>query len=211
MDRIKHLVNERAKKDSRVIRFLLDTLGYGGHWTRRVMNSDINLFIKDLPVEKLTAAEISGHHFAHLPWQCYMAMEYPEFDICVDENLYSEKFDIVFCEQVLEHVWQPQKALRHLYKMLKSGGWLVISTPFLIKIHKCPEDFWRFSPDCMHRMLTETGFDVEKLKSWGNRSCVKANLKTGHWARYYPFSNLKNDPDLPVVVWSYARKTSKSE
>jgi SAM-dependent methyltransferase len=172
------------------------------------MNNDINMFVQTLPVSKLEAAEISGHHYALLPWQNYKVLEYPEYDICCDEIDLTSSFDIIFCEQVLEHIWQPQKALNNLYQWIKPGGWLVVSTPFLVKIHKCPEDYWRFTPDCLYRMLIEADFKVEKHTSWGNESCVKANLTPGPWARYYPFRNLKNDPDLPVVVWSYAQKSS---
>mgnify|MGYP001035719875 CR=1 FL=1 len=199
-------INEGAKQGSRLARFLLDSFGYGGHWIRRAMNEEINLFLKNLPIDKMSAAEISGHHFALREWQAYSALEYPDFDICSNEISYINEYDILFCEQVLEHVWEPQKALVNLHKMLKPDGWLVVSTPFLVKIHKCPVDYWRFTPDCLSRMLVEADFEVENLKHWGNKNCVNANLGNGPWARYQPFRRMKNESDIPVTVWAYAKK-----
>jgi len=211
MNYIKSWINEGAKNDFRIARFLLDAFGFGGHWIRKAMNADIKTFLQNLPIEKMSAAEISGHHFKLTGWQCYSDLEYPAFDICEDKISYSDEYDIIFCEQVLEHVWEPQKALSNLYKMLKRGGWLVVSTPFLVKIHKCPEDYWRFTPNCLGRMLTEAGFKVQSLQSWGNKECVKANLRNGPWARYRPLRSMKNESELPVTVWAFAQKLCKSE
>lgn len=208
LDYVKRWINESAQKDSRFARLLLDFLGYGGHWIRRVMNDDIKRYLHKLPVEMLSAGEISGHHFAYLPWHSYKALMYPQFDICATEILQVGSFDVVFCEQVLEHVWEPQKALKNLYKMLRPNGYLVVSTPFMVKVHKCPEDYWRFTPDCLHRMLTESGFEVESLNDWGNLNCVKANLLKKKWARYHPLRSLKKSNDIPVTVWAIARKSN---
>lgn len=203
---IRRFLNQKARENNRIVRFLLDSTGYGGHWIRRAMNNDINHFINQLSIQNLSAAEISGHHFSNLLWGDYLALEYPSFDICVENDAMKEVCDILFCEQVLEHVWEPKKALNNLYSMLKPGGWLIVSTPFLVKIHNCPNDYWRFTPDCLERMLIESGFNVKKVSSWGNKYCVKANLPEKPWARYHPFRNLKNEKDIPVVIWAYAQK-----
>ena len=38
-------------------------------------------------------------------------------------------FDVVICNDVLEHLEDPVKALEHIYKVLKKGGILYINTP----------------------------------------------------------------------------------
>ncbi len=55
-------------------------------------------------------------------------------------------------------------------------------------------------------MLEEVPLEVERLESWGNRGCVSADLSQGAWAKYRPFRTLRNEVDVPVVVWAYARK-----
>jgi len=188
-----------------IVRMLLDLFGYGGHWTRKVMNQDVDHFIKTLSCEDHDTAEISGRHYSRLNWRKYQSLQYPEFDVCAD-IAEEEVYDLIFCEQVLEHVWQPIKALHNLRKMLKPNGILLVSTPFLVQIHKCPEDYWRFTPDCLNRMLTESGFTVKALNAWGNRACVKSNLNTDSWIKYRPFHSLKNEENVPVVVWAFAQK-----
>ena len=41
-------------------------------------------------------------------------------------------FDIVICEQVLEHLLYPQKTLRDIYRLLKPGGTLILGVPSFV-------------------------------------------------------------------------------
>ena len=59
--------------------------------------------------------------------------------------------------------------------------------------------------------LAECGFPLEAIRtgSWGNSSCVKANLKR-NWVRYRKhIHSLRNEPKLPYVVWALARKPTE--
>jgi SAM-dependent methyltransferase len=53
--------------------------------------------------------------------------------------------DAVFAMEVLEHVRNPVLAVSELYRILRPGGVLVGSTPFLLGIHDHPYDFFRFT------------------------------------------------------------------
>ncbi len=44
-------------------------------------------------------------------------------------QLQSEKFDAVTCIEVIEHVENPRKLVREMFRLLKPGGTLVLSTP----------------------------------------------------------------------------------
>ena len=46
-----------------------------------------------------------------------------------DSNFLNESFDFVLCSEVLEHVSQPEFALKNIYSILKPGGVLVLTTP----------------------------------------------------------------------------------
>ena len=41
----------------------------------------------------------------------------------------TEKFDVVFCTEVLEHLVEPEVGLRSLAGMIAEGGWLVLTVP----------------------------------------------------------------------------------
>jgi hypothetical protein len=93
--------------------------------------------------------------------------------------------------------------------MMRSGHFLA-TTPFLLRIHKVPYDCSRWTETGMKYLLAECGFPLETIHtgSWGNRDCVRENLRSdGKSAPYRPWkTSLRNDPDFPIVVWALARK-----
>jgi 2-polyprenyl-3-methyl-5-hydroxy-6-metoxy-1,4-benzoquinol methylase len=170
-------------------------------YVREAMNRDISAWLACVGVAHLDAVEVSGRNRADLGWKSYTWLEYPAFDL-----LHSEapgQFDVVICEQVLEHVTDPDAAVRTLGRLMRPGGWLLVSTPFLIRIHAAPDDYWRFTPSGLRLLLERQGLAVDTVKSWGNRAAVSSNLR--RWSRYHAWRSLRNEPELPVVVWALAR------
>jgi SAM-dependent methyltransferase len=136
----------------------------------------------------------------------YTSLNYPEFDLC--EPLSEERtYDVVICEQVLEHVVDPATAVDNLRRLCAPGGQVIVSTPFLIKVHELPEygmlDYWRFTPRGLRLLLERAGLMVEEMGAWGNRQCVAGNVRV--WSAYRPWHSLHNEPDIPVQVWAFAR------
>jgi len=71
----------------------------------------------------------------------------PDFLLSV-EDMYlikDESMDVVFCLEVLEHVRNPGKAISEISRVLKPGGRVVGSTPFIFPIHDAPNDYYRFT------------------------------------------------------------------
>lgn len=50
-------------------------------------------------------------------------------------------FDVVFCNHVLEHIKDDQKAMRELYRVMKPGGWGIFQVPMRQSLEKTYEDF----------------------------------------------------------------------
>lgn len=74
--------------------------------------------------------------------------------------------DAVICLEVLEHVTDPFRAARELVRVLKPGGRLLLSVPFLTGYHGKPgdrhnprhdafPDFWRFTHEGLALMFRE--------------------------------------------------------
>ncbi|MGH2369550.1 MAG: class I SAM-dependent methyltransferase [Chloroflexota bacterium] len=171
-------------------------------WCRQIMNADLRASIVALRPERLAAVEISGDLHAGHAWRTYEVLRYPDFDLCSTRP--RRRYDVVICEQVLEHLPDPWKATRTLRALCKTGGHVIVSTPFLVRIHPEPVDYWRFTADGLRVLLTQAGLDVVSMATWGNRSCLRANLRA--WVRYRPWHSLRNDPRLPLVVWAVARR-----
>lgn len=175
------------------------------HWQRVSLNRAIDAHITSLDPSDKTAAEISGDAHAKRDWRSFTSLNYPEFDLCADLDPELE-FDVVICEQVLEHVVDPCAAAANLRRLCSPSGHVIVSTPFLIKVHELPiyamRDYWRFTPRGLRTLLERAGLEVEAVGSWGNRACVMGNLS--RWSAYRRWHSLRNEPDLPVQVWAFA-------
>lgn len=65
----------------------------------------------------------------------------------------AECFDAIVCSEVLEHVAGPQAMLRELYRALKPGGRLLLSTPFMYPVHGDPYDYQRLTATRLRQLL----------------------------------------------------------
>ena len=57
-----------------------------------------------------------------------------------------ESFDSVVSFSVLEHLEEPDVAIREMYRVLRSSGTVLLQVPFIWGIHEAPRDFFRFTP-----------------------------------------------------------------
>ena len=106
-------------------------------WQRVTLNQAVNAHIAALDPPRLRAAEISGDNHAGKPWKEHSNLAYPEFDLCAPLQE-ERRFDVVICEQVLEHVVDPWAAAANLRRLCAEGGHVIVSTPFLVKVHELP-------------------------------------------------------------------------
>ncbi|MFI5622602.1 class I SAM-dependent methyltransferase [Nocardioides sp. NPDC051685] len=80
-------------------------------------------------------------------------------DIPVDDGT----FDRVICNQVLEHVPEPEKAVAELYRVLKPGGRIFLSAPLFFAEHQKPYDFFRYTQFSLRKMFEDTGFEIARM------------------------------------------------
>lgn len=71
----------------------------------------------------------------------------------------SDIFDIIICTQVLEHVQEPQRVLKELFRTLKRGGVVLISAPQGWGVHQAPHDYFRFTCYALSYLLEQAGFE----------------------------------------------------
>ena len=68
---------------------------------------------------------------------------------------------------VLEHLVNPTKSLKELNRILKKGGLLIGSTPFLYQVHGAPNDYLRFTADYLIYEFKKKNFKAIYVKELG--------------------------------------------
>jgi len=76
-------------------------------------------------------------------------------------------FDAVKASEVLEHVPAVAQALAECRRVLRPGGHLVITVPFLERLHPDPEDYARYTERMWERLLAEAGLTPVAIRPQG--------------------------------------------
>lgn len=188
------------------------------HWIRYVMDRATESIVGSLDPKNRDAIEISGDQWSSYGFRSYRIVGFPEFNICAPQAEWSEEHrdtlpgsaDLVLAEQVWEHLHYPYRATRNVLSMLRPGGVLVLSTPFLLRIHHGRNygDCSRWSKEGMRYFLEECGFAPGNIQtwSWGNKDCAAAHLEDGRWPRFQRGMSLEDHGTYPMQVWAMARK-----
>lgn len=78
--------------------------------------------------------------------------------------LENNSFDSVISNEVFEHVFNPQEHLSEIYRVLKPGGKVLMTVPFLWDEHEQPYDFARYSSFGLKHLFENNGFKIIEQK-----------------------------------------------
>ena len=115
--------------------------------------------------------------------------DYPDIicDICADINGLENKYDKIICLAVLEHVYNPFKAIENLRSMLKDNGIIYGFVPYLYKYHAPMDlkyqDYFRFSKDTLAYLFKDFS-NVELFPLRGRLSSALHMLIGNVWKKY---------------------------
>lgn len=134
---------------------------------------------------------------------------YPEVDV-QDIPYKDESFDYVIADQVFEHVRNPWKGINEIYRVLKPGGWAIISSCLMMHIHMYPEDYWRFTPKGLE-VLCEKFSKIEQCNAMGSYKIMEMCEKGYRGKIVKPDTELerismRNDKKYWTHVWIIAQK-----
>ncbi|MBI5502665.1 MAG: methyltransferase domain-containing protein [Deltaproteobacteria bacterium] len=104
--------------------------------------------------------EYRAHDFAQLPPD--LSGGYGRLDYVSDIlrlPVEDGSFDVVLCTEVLEHVPDPEGAVRELARVLRHGGTLLLTAPLGSGLHQQPYHFFGgFTPHWYREFLPRAGF-----------------------------------------------------
>jgi SAM-dependent methyltransferase len=68
-------------------------------------------------------------------------------------RLPDESAQTIICVDTLEHVFELQRAMDEMLRVLAPGGTILLAAPFDFRVHDYPSDYWRLTPSCLARLL----------------------------------------------------------
>ena len=99
-----------------------------------------------------------------------MVLDFTEDFELIDEKLEGKRFGTIICMSVLEHCSDPFKMARNIQSLMKDGGVLLVSVPFVWEVHGFPDDYWRFTPNGVRALFPGLDFDVYNGQAWTSKN-----------------------------------------
>jgi predicted SAM-dependent methyltransferase len=127
---------------------------------------------------EILANQMSQHYDMHDIFK-RMGIEYINLDIqdgegvdivddaCEMVKVADESCGSILCTEMLEHVHYPFKVITQCMRVLKPGGVIFVSAPFLYPEHSA-HDLWRFTPQGMKFLMKD--FEMIEFRELGNWS-----------------------------------------
>jgi SAM-dependent methyltransferase len=84
--------------------------------------------------------------------------------------------DVVLLTEVIEHVVDGADVIREIGRVLKPGGRLLITWPFIYPLHELPHDYVRYSEFAMQSLAIRGGLAITRLERRGDFLCVAGTL-----------------------------------
>ena len=104
--------------------------------------------------------------------------------------LKEKSVDCALATEVFEHCPEPELVMRETLRVLKPGGLLFLTVPFLWPLHCVPYDEYRYTPFSLERHLRKAGFEQIKLTALGGWDRSLAQM-IGLWTLRRPMSTRK--------------------
>lgn len=155
--------NIRSVQSLLVEKIVYDNLiNYGSQYLQGKL---IDIGCGTKPLEKYLVPYITEHigvdHEATLHDKSKIDLFGTAYQIPADDN----SFDSAICTAVLEHLEEPELALKECHRVLKSGGVAIYSVPFIWHLHEEPRDFYRFTKYGLKYLFEKVGFEIIEIKA----------------------------------------------
>ena len=121
--------------------------------------------------------------------------DYPDIicDICSEISELENRYDKIICIAILEHVYDPFKAVQNIKRMLKTNGIVYGMVPYLYHYHAPNDlrfqDYFRFSKDALAYLFKDFR-NVELFPIRGRISSSFNIMFAGRWKKYIEKTNI---------------------
>jgi SAM-dependent methyltransferase len=67
-------------------------------------------------------------------------------------TILNQKFELIIAMNVLEHIFDPVKAIKNMNNLLNDNGYIIIAVPLIWDLHAYPYDYYRLLPDFFRKI-----------------------------------------------------------
>ena len=106
-------------------------------------------------------------------------------------------FDAALSTAVLEHLEEPERALRECARVLRPGGIALYTVPMIWHLHAEPYDYYRFTRYGLAYLFDKAGFDIVEITPMSG-FWVTATTLFSYWAGRFHRGPLRLVPVIPL-------------
>ena len=106
-------------------------------------------------------------------------------------------FDSALCNQVLEHVFNPDEFLSEIHRVLRQNSRLLLTVPFVWDEHEQPNDFARYSSFGLKALLERNGFELLEQEKLGADATILFQLTNA-----YLYKQIKGWPRVLNIAFT---------
>ncbi len=118
-----------------------------------------------LPTGRLVKLDLDPHHQPDVVGRAESA------------PLRDKSFDLILSTEMLEHCPEPASVAGEAFRLLRKGGIIVLTTPFVYIVHGWPEDYFRYTASGLKHLFRQ--FEKVQIHGYGNRFVVIYDLLFG--------------------------------
>ncbi len=84
--------------------------------------------------------------------------------------------DTALATELFEHCPEPERVMKEILRVLKPGGIIFFTVPFIFHLHLVPHDEYRYTPFSLKRHLSDAGFKNIELSALGGWDASLAQM-----------------------------------
>jgi len=116
------------------------------------------------PYRDLTNGLVTHHLGLDHPGSFHNKAKVNVFATAYEISLADNSVDTILCTFVLEHLENPRNAINEMYRVLKPGGYVILSAPLFWHLHEQPRDFYRYTKYGLDHLFTTAGLEIVEIK-----------------------------------------------
>ncbi|RQW88761.1 MAG: class I SAM-dependent methyltransferase [Geobacter sp.] len=99
-----------------------------------------------------------------------------------------DSVDCAIATELFEHLPDPAATLQEIRRVIKPGGRIFFTVPFLWPLHDMPQDEYRYTPFSLQRILLQAGYCNMEITAHGGWDASLAQM-IGLWVTRRPMDN----------------------